>query len=133
LPTVLIVEVNLALADAVAEVLGSIGYSTLIAHDGDAALSEVTRSQPEIVIVDLELPVIDGLEVARRLRAGYGKQMRLIANTAWPDNAETHAKTAAAGFDDVLIKPTSIYQILKAIHPGGGSLCDRAALQTGRH
>ena len=111
MPTVLIVEDNRALADAVAEVLSSIGYCTLIAHDGEAALSEVERSLPEVVIVDLELPAIDGLEVARRLREGYGKQIRLIANTAWPDNAETHSKTADARFDDVLIKPTSIYQL----------------------
>jgi DNA-binding response OmpR family regulator len=100
-------------------VLSSIGYCTLIAHDGEAALSEVERSLPEVVIVDLELPAIDGLEVARRLREGYGKQMRLIANTAWPDNAETHSKTADAGFDDVLIKPTSIDQIIKALQHSG--------------
>jgi DNA-binding response OmpR family regulator len=118
-PTVLIVEDNLALADAVAEVLRSIGYRTLIAHDGEAALSEMQRSMPEVVIVDLELPAIDGLEVARRLRETYGERVRLIANTAWPDNAETHSKTADAGFDDVLIKPTSIYQILKAMQHGG--------------
>jgi DNA-binding response OmpR family regulator len=118
-PTVLIVEDNRALADAVAEVLSSIGYCTLIAHDGEAALSEVERSLPEVVIVDLELPAIDGLEVARRLREGYGKQMRLIAKTAWPDNAETHSKTADAGFDDVLIKPTSIDQIIKALQHSG--------------
>ena len=119
MPTVLIVENNLALADAVAEVLRSIGYRTLIAHDGEAALSEMQRSMPEVVIVDLELPAIDGLEVARRLRETYGERIRLIANTAWPDNAETHSKTADAGFDDVLIKPTSIYQILKAMQHGG--------------
>lgn len=119
MPTVLIVEDNLALADAVAEVLRSIGYRTLIAHDGEAALSEMQRSMPEVVIVDLELPAIDGLEVARRLRETYGERVRLIANTAWPDNAETHSKTADAGFDDVLIKPTSIYQILKAMQHGG--------------
>ena len=88
MPTVLIVEDNRALADAVAEVLRSIGYGTLIAHDGEAALSEVERSEPDVAIVDLELPAIDGLEVARRLREGYGKRIRLIANTAWPDNAE---------------------------------------------
>jgi len=81
-PTVLIVEDNRALAYAVAEVLRSIGYGTLIAHDGEAALSEAERSKPEVAIVDLELPAIDGLEVARRLREGYGKQIRLIANTA---------------------------------------------------
>jgi len=107
----------------VAEVLVSIGYSALIAHDGEAALSEVQRSMPDVVIVDLELPVIDGLEVARRLREAYGNRIRLIANTASPDTAETHTKTADAGFDDVLIKPTSVYQILKAI--GAGS--DRSA------
>jgi DNA-binding response OmpR family regulator len=118
-PTVLIVEDNLALADAVAEVLRSIGYRTLIAHDGEAALSEMQRSMAEVVIVDLELPAIDGLEVARRLREAYGERVRLIANTAWPDNAETHSITAHAGFDDVLIKPTSIYQILKAMQQGG--------------
>ena len=105
-PTVLIVEDNLALADAVAEVLHSIGYCALVAHDGEAALADVKRSIPEVVIVGLELPAVDGLEVARRLREGYGKQMRLIANTAWPDNAETNSKAANAGFDDVLIKPT---------------------------
>ena len=120
MPTVLIVEDNRDLAEAVAEVLRSIGYCTLIAHDGEAALSEVASSMPEVVILDLELPALGGLEVARRLRAGYGKRIRLIANTAWPDNPETHAKTADAGFDDVLIKPTSIYQILKAIQHAGG-------------
>jgi len=119
-PTVLIVEDNPALADAVAEVLGSIGYCTLVAHDGDTALSEVKRSVPEVVILDLELPTLDGLEVARRIRQRYGNRIRLIANTAWPDDAETHSKAADAGFDDVLIKPTSIYQILKAIQPGRG-------------
>ena len=81
MPTVLIVEHNRALADAVAEVLRSIGYGTLIAHDGEAALSVVERSEPEVAIVDLELPAIDGLEVARRLREGYGKRIRLIANS----------------------------------------------------
>ena len=119
MPTVLIVEDNQALAVAVAEVLRTIGYRTLIAHDGEAALSEAERSRPEVALVDLELPAIDGLEVARRLREGYGKQIRLIANTAWPDNAETHSKTADAGFDDVLIKPTSIYQIIKAVQHSG--------------
>ena len=63
-PTVLIVEDNPALAHAVAEVLRSIGYGTLIAHDGEAALSEAERSRPEVALVDLELPAIDGLEVA---------------------------------------------------------------------
>ena len=120
MPTVLIVEDNLVLAEAVAEVLHSIGYRTVIAQDGETALSEVERSVPEVVIIDLELPAIDGLEVARRLRDVYGKRIRLIANTAWSDDADTHTKTADAGFDDVLIKPTSIYQILKAMQHGGG-------------
>ena len=53
------------------------------------------------------------------MREGYGKQIRLIANTAWPDNAETHSKTTDAGFDDVLIKPTSSYQIIKAVQHSG--------------
>ena len=117
--TVLIVEDNRPLADAITEVLRSIGYRTLVTQDGEAALSEVERSMPEVVIVDLELPAIDGLEVARRLRGCYGRRLRLIANTAWPDNAETHAKTTEAGFDDVLIKPTSIYQIIKTLQHGG--------------
>jgi len=75
----------------------------------------VKRSIPEVVIVGLELPAVDGLEVARRLREGYGKQMRLIANTAWPDNAETNSKAANAGFDDVLIKPTQSQASIGAI------------------
>ena len=76
MPTVLIVEHNRALADAVAEVLRSIGYGTLIAHDGEAALSEVERSEPEVAIVDLELPAIDGwrwrVDYARATASGFG-------------------------------------------------------------
>ena len=55
-PTVLIVEDNRALADAVAEVLRSLGYRAVVAHDGEAALcGGSTRSMPEVVIVGLEL------------------------------------------------------------------------------
>jgi len=74
-PTVLIVEDNRALADAVAEVLRSIGYGTLIAHDGEAALSEVERSEPEVAIVDLELPATDWrwrVDYARATASGFG-------------------------------------------------------------
>ena len=83
MPTVLIVEDNRALAYAVADVLRSIGYGTLIAHDGEATLSEAERSLPEVVIVDLELPAIDGLGVARRLREATASRSGLSPTPRW--------------------------------------------------
>ena len=115
--TVLIVEDNRDLADAMAELLRLFRYTVHVARDGSDALSESASSQLDAVILDLGLPNVDGLEVARRLRRTYGSKVRLIANTARSDE-ETRRKVSDAGFDEMLIKPVSIFRIVHAIQGG---------------
>jgi CheY-like chemotaxis protein len=117
--TILIVEDNRALAGAIAGLLRTVGYAVRVVHDGPEALSEAAHSLPDAVVLDLNLRSMDGLEVARQLRQDYGRRLRMIANTGRSDDT-TRREAADAGFDDLLVKPTSIYQILNAIKHGGG-------------
>ena len=116
---VLIAEDNALLAKAIGMLLESHGYEVSIAYDGEQALTEVTRAQPDAVVLDIGLPEMDGVAVAMRLRETFGRALRLIALTARSDEA-TRRDIVGAGFDDLLVKPASIYQILNAIRHGGG-------------
>ena len=90
-----------------------------IAHDGEQALTQITRSPPQAALLDLGLPFMDGVTVAIRLLESFGRALRLIALTAHSDDA-TRRDVAGAGFDDLLVRPSSIYQILNAIRHGRG-------------
>jgi two-component system, OmpR family, response regulator MprA len=116
---VLIAEDNALLAKAIGMLLESHGYEVSIAYDGEQALTEVTRARPDAVVLDIGLPEMDGVAVAMRLRETFGRAVRLIALTARSDEA-TRRDIVGAGFDDLLVKPASIYQILNAIRHGGG-------------
>ena len=119
--TILVVEDHQVVADAVADLLCTLGHIVRIAYDGEAALSEAACSIPDVVVLDLGLPSIDGLQVARELRHKYGDRIRLVAQTARSDE-ETHREVADAGFDDIVIKPCSIYQLINAVQIGGQRL-----------
>jgi CheY-like chemotaxis protein len=84
--------------------LESQGHRVRAALDGVSALEEAVSFGPEIALLDIGLPIIDGYEVARRLRASsHGASMRLIAVTGWGQDAD-RKKAAAAGFDEHLTK-----------------------------
>ena len=80
------------------------GHEVAVAADGAEGLSVAAAIQPEVVVVDLGLPGLDGLEVARRLRDTLGPGSRLIALTGY-GRREDRERTAAAGFDQHLTKP----------------------------
>jgi DNA-binding response OmpR family regulator len=117
---VLIVDDNRDLADTIATMLELSGFEVAVAYDGEAALAEIARSSPDAVVLDLALPVVDGITVAVRLREIYGRRLRLLALTARADDDTTRRQVADVGFDDLLMKPASIYQIVNAIRHGGG-------------
>ena len=76
-----------------------------VVHDGPLALEEASRYQPEVVLLDIGLPRMDGYEVARRLGEQAGRQgLRLVAVTGYGQE-EDRRKAQAAGFDDHLVKP----------------------------
>ena len=115
---VLIAEDNRDLADSLALLLEREGHEVHVVNDGVAALIEAERQLPDVAVLDVGLPSLDGIEVARRLRQRYGDTLRLIACTGYDDDG-TRRKMAQAGFDVVLTKPAPVGQLLDALGSAG--------------
>ena len=107
---VLVVDDESSLVDAVATALRYEGYAVEVAHTGRAALSAVARRAPSLVVLDWMLPDIDGVEVARRLRA-QGVQTAILFLTA-RDATENKVEALRAGGDDYVTKPFSLAEIV---------------------
>lgn len=104
---VLVVDDNEDAAESLALLLQTKGYDTRAAFDGFQGLAAVAEFDPDVVFLDIGMPVLDGLEVARRLRAQYpDRGLRLVALTGWglPDD---HRRSAQAGFDAHMVKPVA--------------------------
>lgn len=101
---VLIVEDNLANLELMTYLLGAFGYTTAQAIDGSAALELVHREVPDLVICDIQLPDMDGYEVARRLRAATVGNIPMVAVTALAMVGDRR-KILDAGFDGYIAKP----------------------------
>jgi len=102
---VLIVEDDDDSREMLAELVSMLGCHALRAGDAAQALRHAQESKPDLALVDIGLPEVDGYEVARRLRAQPGsKDMRLIALTGYSD-LSVREEALAAGFDDFVVKP----------------------------
>ena len=113
---VLVVDDNEDAAITIADVLTELGYEVEVAHDGPKALDCAERFDPDVVVLDLGLPVMDGFEVARRLRtATTGRKMpRLVALSGYGQEVDK-ANSRAAGFDVHLVKPVDLGQLQAAL------------------
>ena len=101
----LIVDDNRDAADSLAMLLRTTGNEIRTAYDGLEALEVASEFRPEVVLLDIGLPKIDGHEVAQRLRReAWGQGMCLIAITGWSEESD-RARSRAAGFDHHLVKP----------------------------
>ena len=104
---VLVVDDNVDAARTLEAVLRSLGHEVDVAHDGAAALDLARSRRPELVLLDLSMPGMDGLEVARRLRQQPDLQpIRLAAVTGLGHEA-ARRQSREAGFDAHLVKPLS--------------------------
>ncbi|HSO31972.1 MAG TPA: ATP-binding protein, partial [Labilithrix sp.] len=110
---VLVVDDNLDAAELLAEVLRARGFVVEIAIDGPAALRLAESFRPEIALLDIGLPVMDGYEVARRLRS-RDDAIRLIAVTGYGQDSD-RALALAAGFDTHMIKPVQLDALQAAL------------------
>jgi CheY-like chemotaxis protein len=114
-PRVLIVDDNADAALMLQTVLEQLGYSVQVASDGPSALAAVQNGDPAIVLLDIGLPVMDGYEVARRLRATSGtRRLRLIALTGYGQDADRQ-RSLDAGFDYHLVKPVDLEVLEKLL------------------
>lgn len=108
---VLIVDDNQDAADMLAFVLSARGHETRVAHDGVEALRACADFTPHAAFLDLGLPVMDGYELASRLRELPGlERIRLIAVTGYGQESDRR-RTRAAGFQHHLVKPVDIMAI----------------------
>jgi CheY-like chemotaxis protein len=108
---VLIVEDDADVREVLQFSLEAEGQPVAVAADGAEALALAASLRPDVVFVDLQLPGLDGFEVARRLRGLLGRDVRLIALTGF-GRRQDHDATAAAGFDGHLTKPVGADTIL---------------------
>jgi signal transduction histidine kinase/DNA-binding response OmpR family regulator len=105
---VLVVDDNVDAADTVALFLRMEGHSVETAHSGPEAVERAKAFEPDVVLLDIGLPGMDGFEVARRLRALPATRLSLvIALTGYGQKAD-QAHSRAAGFDHHLVKPADI-------------------------
>jgi CheY-like chemotaxis protein len=103
---VLVVDDNADLVEMLAMVVEGLGYDVRKALDGEAAIAAAKDYRPDVVLLDLGLPVVDGFEVARQIRQRpETRHAHLVALTGW-GQAEDRARTRDAGFDHHLTKPT---------------------------
>lgn len=107
---ILIVDDNENALAGLAHILRGLGHDVKTAASGIEALRVAPACEPEVVILDLGMPEMNGLEVGRRLRGEFGPRLLLIALTGW--GQEQHREwTREAGFDVHLIKPVDIDQL----------------------
>ena len=114
--SLVIVDDEPDVADALKVLLELDGYIVHAATCADTALALVARHQPAAVILDLGMPVIDGLELARRLRERHGPDLPLVAVTGWSDERKLD-EAELAGVDFVLVKPIDAEALRKIFPP----------------
>jgi DNA-binding response OmpR family regulator len=90
------------------------GFETAVAEDGDAALAEVERFRPDLVLLDANLPGRDGFEVCQQLRASGWTDLRIVMLTAKGRESEV-AKGLSVGADEYVTKPFSTRELVDRV------------------
>jgi len=108
---VLVVDDNVDAAQTLAQYLRMDGHRVESALDGEAALRIAEVLHPDVAFIDLNMPRMDGVEVAKRLRVtSWGRSARLVALTGMGQQADI-ARTREAGFDDHITKPADLKRL----------------------
>ena len=106
---------NADAAESIAMLLGLQGHETRVALSGREALEAVEVFRPDVALLDLGLPTLDGYELAARLRAmPQLPGLRLVALTGY-GRSEDRQRTRAAGFDEHLVKPVDLPALMRAL------------------
>lgn len=108
---ILVVEDNLDSAETLREVLALLGHEVLTAYDGLEAVTSAETFRPDLVLLDIGLPKLNGYDAARRIRKQpWGKGMVLVATTGWGQE-DDRKRARDAGFDIHLTKPVRIESV----------------------
>jgi CheY-like chemotaxis protein len=116
---VLVVDDNRDAAESLAMFLKLSGHVVSTAYDGMEAMETAERFQPEIMLLDLGMPKLNGYEVCRRIREReWGKHVLIFAQTGWGQEDDKN-RTREAGFDGHLVKPVDPMSIIKLVAEAG--------------
>ncbi|MCW7536837.1 response regulator [Aquabacterium sp. A7-Y] len=107
---ILVVDDNRDAAETLAVVLRFSGHEIRVAHDGKRAVELASDFCPDVVILDINMPVMDGYEAARRLRKAAGAELLLVAVTGVPAR-ESKDRALGSGFDVHLSKPFDVLEL----------------------
>ncbi|HVJ29538.1 MAG TPA: ATP-binding protein, partial [Gammaproteobacteria bacterium] len=111
---ILIVDDNADAASLLHDGLRIFGHDVAVAHDGPQALSLIGKFRPQAAVLDIGLPVMDGYELARQMRANGLTQCMFVALTGYGQE-EDRARSAEAGFAAHLVKPVDLEHLAKVL------------------
>ena len=111
-PTILVVDDEPSISEVVSIYLRRAGYNVVVAHDGQEALEALEKKAPDLVVLDLMLPRVDGLEITRRLRAEGDTPIIML--TARREEADRIAGLEM-GADDYVVKPFSPQELVSRV------------------
>ncbi|HVS62706.1 MAG TPA: ATP-binding protein [Thermoanaerobaculia bacterium] len=116
---VLLVEDDPDVAETMAAFLRHSGHRVAVAHDGPAALEAVRRAPPEVVLLDIGLPGMDGLEVAREIHRRFRADRPLLVALSGYGSRRDRARSREAGCDHHLVKPVQPEELDRLLAQGG--------------
>jgi CheY-like chemotaxis protein len=102
---ILVVDDNRDAADTLSMLLDFLGYETRTAYDGQQGVDVATAFQPDLVILDINMPVMDGYEAARMLRNARGTSRAVLVALTARATPNDRAAALQAGFDYHVVKP----------------------------
>jgi len=112
---VLVVDDNRDAAESLAILLEIVGHEVRTAHDGEAGVAAAAEFRPDVILMDIGMPRLNGYEAARRIRAESGGGVPfLVALTGWGAD-DDRRRTRAAGFDRHLVKPVDLDALKRMI------------------
>lgn len=117
--TVIVADDVRDLADSLATLLTLTGHATRTAYNGLEAVKAATAERPDVVILDLNMPVMDGFQAARQIRDRYPSQPPVIVAVSALSVNSVKKRLDDCGFDHFLTKPADIEQLLAIVDHAG--------------
>jgi two-component system, chemotaxis family, CheB/CheR fusion protein len=117
---ILIADDNEDVAWVMARWMENRGHSVRVAHDGLEAVAAAEDFRPELILLDIHMPLLDGVDACRRIRAEpWGAALRIVAMSGW-DGADAEQVSLRAGFDEHMVKPiasSALHDLLRRALP----------------
>ncbi len=111
---VLVVDDNPDIVETFASILTLLGHEVRVASDGGSAVDIATAFTPDVIFLDIGLPVLDGISVCRTIRQQVGTAVQIYAVTGYGDDA-VRAAAHEAGFNGYFVKPVSPLEVLEQL------------------